>query len=85
MRIVQRIKQQTSKQLREKYFTIRETRKTEDFWATGYYCGTAGHVSAEQVARYIFQQTRNLKDQFNLFGLKPFEYHVDLQEYMPTA
>lgn len=77
MRIIQRIKQETSRHLREKYATIRQTRTTEDFWATGYYCGTAGHVSAEQVARYILEQTKELKKNWNLFNVKPFEYDIN--------
>jgi len=52
--IVQRLKAWTSKDLREKFSIIRRTRpETGDLWASSYYCGTAGHVSAEQVARYI--------------------------------
>lgn len=53
-RIVQSLKAWTSRDLREKFSIIRQTRpETNDFWASSYYCGTAGHVSAEQVARYI--------------------------------
>ena len=53
-RIVQSLKAWTSKDLREEFSIIRQTRpETNDFWASSYYCGTAGHVSAEQVARYI--------------------------------
>jgi len=52
-KIIQILKAWTSKDLRERFASIRQTRKTDDFWARGYYCGTAGHVSAEQVARYI--------------------------------
>ena len=77
MRIIQRIKQETSKHLREKYAIIRETRDMEDFWATGYYCGTAGHVSADQVARYILEQTQKLKKNWKLFDIKPFEYDIN--------
>ena len=52
--IVQCLKAWTSKDLRQKFATIRQTRpETDDFWASSYYCGTAGHVSAETVARYI--------------------------------
>jgi len=76
MKIIQQIKQYTSKKLREKFSTIRQTRSSNDFWATGYYCGTAGHVSAEQVARYITEQTKQLKSNWNLFGIKPFEYDI---------
>lgn len=77
MRMIQRIKQETSRHLREKYSIIRQTRETEDFWATGYYCGTAGHVSADQVARYILEQTQKLKKKWNLFDIKPFEYDIN--------
>src|SRR3989338_6181561 len=42
--VVQSLKAWTSRDLREKFAIIRQTR---------YYCGTAGHVSAEVVARYI--------------------------------
>ena len=53
-RIVQSLKAWTSKELRQKFAIIRQTRpETEDFWASSYYCGTAGHVSAEVVAMYI--------------------------------
>jgi len=77
MKIVQLLKQETSKKLRERFACIRHTRYSPDFWATGYYCGTAGHVSAEQVARYIMEQTAQLKKNFNLFNLKPFEYDIN--------
>ena len=47
------------KGFKEKYAIIRQTRpETNDFWASGYYCGTAGHVSAEVVARYIRENSR---------------------------
>ena len=53
-KIAQCLKAWTSKDLREKFAIIRKTRpETDDLWASSYYCGTAGHVSAEQVARYI--------------------------------
>lgn len=76
MRIIQQLKQYTSKKLREEYSILRSTRTTPDFWATGYYCGTAGHVSAEQVARYILEQTQKLQNKWHLFDLKPFEYDI---------
>ena len=75
MKIVQLLKQETSKKIRAKYASIRNARATDDFWATGYYCGTAGHVSAKQVARYIMEQTANLKR--DLFDLEPFEYDIN--------
>ena len=54
-KIVQCLKSWTSRELRQQFSTIRETRNIKDFWARGFYCGTAGHVSAEQVARYILE------------------------------
>ena len=51
--IVQSLKAWTSRDLREKFSIIRQTRYSDDFWASSYYCGTAGHVSAEAVAKYI--------------------------------
>ena len=56
--IVQNLKSWTSKDLREKFAIIRQTRYSDDFWASSYYCGTAGHVSAEVVARYIRENTK---------------------------
>ena len=87
MRIVKQLKEFTSKKLRERFSIIRDTRilrkgtknekDAKDFWATGYYCGTAGHVSSEQVARYIMEQTNELKKNWNIFGIKPFEYDIN--------
>ena len=51
--IVQSLKAWTSKDLREKFATIRHLRFVDDFWASSYYCGTAGLVSAETIAKYI--------------------------------
>lgn len=87
MRIVKQLKEYTSKKLRDKYSIIRDTRtlnkntelekEAKDFWATGYYCGCAGHISAEQVARYIMQQTTALKKDWNLYDIKPYEYNIN--------
>ena len=51
--VVQSLKAWTSRDLRKKFSIIRQTRYSDDFWASSYYCGTAGHVSAEVVAKYI--------------------------------
>ena len=51
--VVQSLKTWTSRELREKFAIIRQTRYSDDLWASSYYCGTAGHVSAEVIARYI--------------------------------
>lgn len=75
-KIVQELKSYSSRLLRRKYSMIRAMRLTDDFWASGYYCGTAGHVTAENIARYIFEQNQKLKDKWNLFDLGPFEYDV---------
>jgi len=87
MRIVKQLKEYTSKKLRETYSIIRDTRiqnkgtkhekDAKDFWATGYYCGTAGHVSANQVARYIMEQTQKLKNNWKLFDIQPFDYDIN--------
>jgi putative transposase len=74
--IIQRLKANSSRLIRKKYSIIREFRYTPDFWASGYYVGTAGHVTAENVARYIAEQNQKLKDKWNLFDLEPFEYDL---------
>lgn len=51
--IIQKLKAWTSKDLREKFSIIRQLRFNDDFWASSYYCGTAGLVSAETIAKYI--------------------------------
>ena len=56
--VVQILKAWTSRDLREKFSIIRQTRFTDDFWASSYYCGTAGHVSAEVIARYIRENSK---------------------------
>ena len=57
--VVQSLKAWTSRDLRERFSILRQTRpETDDLWASSYYCGTAGHVSAEQVARYIRENSR---------------------------
>lgn len=75
-KIVQELKSYSSRLLRRKYGIIRQMRYTNDFWASGYYCGTAGHITAESVARYIFEQNQKLKDKWDLFDLEPFEYDI---------
>jgi len=75
-KIIQELKAYSSKELRKKYSIIRQMRGTPDFWASGYYCGTAGHVTAESVARYIAEQNRKLENKWHLFDLEPFEYDI---------
>jgi putative transposase len=75
-KIVQELKAYSSRLIRRKYSIIRAMRFTDDFWASGYYCGTAGHITAQSVARYILEQNQRLKDKWELFDLEPFEYHI---------
>ena len=55
--IVGSLKAWTSKDLRERFSIVRQTRYSDDLWASSYYCGIAGHVSADVVARYIRENT----------------------------
>ena len=75
-KIVQELKADSSRKLRKKYSIIRQMRSTDDFWASGYYVGTAGHVTAESVARYIAEQNKKLEGKWHLFDLEPFEYDI---------
>ena len=67
--IIKRIKGNASRQVRQLFKEFKEYRKKE-LWADSYYCGTAGHVSQEQVIRYIAEQDKSLK------GIKPFSYSI---------
>ena len=71
--LIKNIKGNTSRQLRLVFKDIRylgyENHYGKGFnnlWARGYYCGTAGHVSQEQVRRYILEQE----------GKSIFEYDI---------
>jgi len=71
--IVKRIKGNTSIQLRLVFPEIRYLgyhkhygKGFDNLWARGYYCGSAGHVSQEQVKRYIQEQE----------GKDVFEYDI---------
>ena len=75
-KIIQELKADSSRKLRKKYSIIRQMRSTDDFWASGYYVGTAGHVTAESVARYIAEQNKKLEGKWHLFDLEPFEYDL---------
>jgi hypothetical protein len=44
--------------------------REKELWADSYYCGTARHVSQEQVIRYIAEQDKTLKD------IQPFSYSI---------
>ena len=57
--IIQRLKANSSRLIRKKYSVIREFRYTPDFWASGFYVGTAGHVTAENVADILLSRIKN--------------------------
>lgn len=75
-KIIQELKSYSSRLLRKRYAVIREIRSTPDFWSSSYYVGSAGHVTAESVARYIAEQNKKLEGKWHLFDLEPFEYDV---------
>ena len=71
--LVKNLKGNTSRQLRLVFKDIRYLGFKKHFgngfdnlWARGYYIGTAGHVSQEQVKRYILEQD----------GKKVFDYDI---------
>lgn len=74
--IVHKLKGNTSIQLRRvfphlKYLGYNPSRGWKGFpalWATGYYCGSAGHVSQEAVARYISEQQGKPVFEYSIFG-----------------
>jgi len=53
--IVRLFKGNTSRRLKEAFESLRRQYwgKNATLWAEGYYVGTAGHVSAETIKRYI--------------------------------
>lgn len=72
-KIVNKLKGNTSIQLRRMFPQLKYLGFKQHFgngfknlWAVGYYCGSAGHVSQEQVKRYIQEQD----------GKSVFEYDV---------
>jgi len=69
--IIKRIKGNVSRKVRSQFPELTKYRKQE-LWANSYYVGTAGHVSQEQVIRYIAEQTKEQK----LENVKPFSYSV---------
>ena len=74
--IVHKLKGNTSIQLRRvfphlKYLSYTPRGSWKGFpalWATGYYCGSAGHVSQEAVARYIAEQQGKPVFEYSIFG-----------------
>jgi len=74
-KIVQKLKGNTSRQLRLCFPDLRYLNYKQHFgkgfpnlWARGYYCGSAGHVSQEQVRRYIQEQEGKPVFEYNVFN-----------------
>lgn len=73
--IVHQLKGNTSIQLRRVFPELKylgyqtHYKRFPSLWARGYYCGSAGHVSQEAVARYIAEQ-QGKKDvfEYSIFG-----------------
>lgn len=55
--IMHRLKGATSHQLREEFPHLKS--RLPSLWTHSYYAGTAGHVSAETIRRYIDEQRRS--------------------------
>lgn len=72
--LIKLIKGNTSKQLRQaipdlKYLGYeKHYKRFDNLWARGYYCGTAGHVSQEQVRRYILEQEGKSVFEYDIYG-----------------
>lgn len=75
--IVKQLKGNTSIQLRRifpylKYLGYQKHIKCfPSLWARGYYCGSAGHVSQDAVARYIAEQDGKDVFEYNIYGCPP--------------
>jgi putative transposase len=73
--IVHKLKGNTSIQLRRYFPELRFLGYKEHYgkgfnalWATGYYCGSAGHVSQDAVRRYIEEQQGKDVFEYSIFG-----------------
>ncbi len=74
-RIINNLKGNTSIQLRRLFPDLRYLgykqhygKGFKNLWATGYYCGSAGHVSQEQVKRYIQEQEGKDVFEYDIFN-----------------
>jgi putative transposase len=72
--IVKRLKGNTSFQLRRCFIQLKYLgykfpyKKFDNLWARGYYCGSARHVSQEQVKRYILEQEGKDVFEYDIYG-----------------
>ncbi len=73
-KIVHKLKGNTSIQLRRLFPHLHYLgykipyKKFDILWARGYYCGSAGHVSQEQVKRYIQEQEGKSVFEYDIYG-----------------
>ena len=74
-KIIHKLKGNTSIQLRRCFPELRYLGYKQHFgkgfdnlWARGYYCGSAGHVSREQVKRYIQEQQGKDVFEYDIYG-----------------
>lgn len=72
-KIINLLKGNTSRQLRLVFPHLhylgyqQHYKKFPSLWARGFYCGTAGHVSQEQVIRYILEQEHRSNFNYDIF------------------
>jgi len=73
--IIKQLKGNTSIQLRRLFNDVRYLGYKQHYgtgfkamWARGYYCGSAGHVSQEQVKRYIQEQEGKDVFEYDIFN-----------------
>ncbi|MBL7055240.1 IS200/IS605 family transposase [Candidatus Woesearchaeota archaeon] len=74
-KIIHKLKGNTSIQLRRCFPELRYLGYKQHYgsgfdnlWARGYYCGSAGHVSQEQVKRYIQEQMGKDVFEYDIYG-----------------
>ncbi len=75
--MVHKLKGNTSRQLRLAFPELKylgyekRYKKFDSLWARGYYIGSAGHVSQEQVKRYIQEQMGKSVFEYDIYGCPP--------------
>jgi len=71
-KIVKQLKGYTSRELRRVFKHLHylnyNYKRFPFIWARGYYCGSAGHVSQEQVKRYIEEQQGKDIFEYSIYG-----------------
>ncbi len=67
-KVIQLIKCNVARKVRATFPQLKKFRANE-LWANSYYIGTAGHISQQQVIRYIAEQNQEQ-------ALKPFPYSI---------